>query len=58
MKIVIRSLVIALAVTGAIATTAANGSTAKTTAIAGKTSAMPIPSCPPDGKTSCGLGTW
>jgi hypothetical protein len=58
MKIVIRSLVIALAVTGAIATTSANGSTAKTTAIAAKTSAMPVPSCPPNDPNACGITNW
>jgi hypothetical protein len=58
MKIVIRSLVIALAVTGAIATTSANGTTAKTTAIAGKTSAMPVPSCPPNDPNACGITGW
>jgi hypothetical protein len=56
MKVIVRSLVIALAVTGAIATTAANGSTAKTTAIAAKTSAMPIPNCPPGDPNGCGIG--
>jgi hypothetical protein len=57
MKVIVRSLVIALAVTGAIATTAANGSTSKTTAIAAKTSAMPVPTCPP-GNTTCGMDGW
>jgi hypothetical protein len=58
MKLIVRSLVIALAVTGAIATTAANGSTAKTTAIAAKTSAMPVPTCPPNSGTDCGMDGW
>jgi hypothetical protein len=58
MKMIIRSLVIALAVTGAIATTSANGSTAKTTAIASKTSAMPVPSCPPSDPNGCGITGW
>jgi hypothetical protein len=57
MKIIIRSLVIALAISGAIATTAANGSTAKTGAIASKTSAMPVPTCAPN-TGACGIGSW
>ncbi len=52
MKLFVRSLVIALAVTGAIATSYANASSSKTTISAPvnihKTSAMPIPSCPPE----------
>jgi len=57
MKIIVRSLVIALAVTGAIATSYANASSSKTTATApasfSKTSAMPIPPCPPSEPGSC-----
>ena len=58
MKIIVRSLVIALAVTGAIATTAANGSTAKATVSAAKSSAMPVPRCPPNDPTGCGIDQW
>jgi hypothetical protein len=59
MKLIIRSLVVALAVSGAIATTSANGSTAKTSAVAGKTSAMPVPRCPPSDPNGCGIGnSW
>jgi hypothetical protein len=57
MKIIVRSLVIALAVTGAIATSYANASSSKTTATApvslSKTSAMPVPGCPPSDPGSC-----
>jgi len=52
MKLIVRSLVVALAVTGAIAS-----SYAKAPSAHAKTSAMPIPSCAP-GTGSCGLGTW
>jgi hypothetical protein len=57
MKIIVRSLVIALAVTGAIATSYAKAPSASSKVTIAKTSAMPIPSCPPDGG-SCGLGQW
>jgi len=57
MKIIVRSLVIALAVTGAIATSYANAASSKTTVTAPvnihKTSAMPIPGCPPSDPGSC-----
>jgi len=56
MKIIIRSLVLALAVTGAIATTFANASSTKTTASISKTSAYPVPTCPLDDPTGCGIG--
>jgi hypothetical protein len=56
MKTIIRCLVIALAVTGAIATTYASGSTATSTFGAHKTSAMPVPRCPPDDPDGCGIG--
>jgi len=58
MKIIIRTFVIALAVTGAIATTTVNGSTAKATAVAAKSSAMPVPYCPPNSPNGCGIGQW
>jgi hypothetical protein len=56
MKIIVRTLVIALAVTGAIATTCANAAPAKTTVSVSKTSAIPIPACPPDDPNGCGIG--
>jgi hypothetical protein len=58
MKLIVRLFVIALAVTGAIATTSANGSTAKTTVVASKTSAMPVPTCPYNSPNGCGIDGW
>ena len=55
MKIIVRSLVIALAVTGAIATTCANASPAKAAVSISKTSAVPVPTCPPDDPNGCGI---
>jgi hypothetical protein len=54
MKVIVRSLVIALAVTGAVATSFTNTASAKATVTA-KTSAMPIPSCPPGDPNGCGI---
>lgn len=56
MKIIVRSFVIALAVTGAIASSYAKPASAKVTIA--KTSAMPVPTCPPGDPNGCGLGTW
>lgn len=56
MKIFVRSLVIALALTGAIATTYAKAPSATAKVSVSKTSAIPIPSCPPDDPNGCGIG--
>ena len=58
MKVIVRSLVIALAVTGAVASTFVSATPAKATITASKTSAMPMPTCPPDSPTGCGIGRW
>jgi hypothetical protein len=55
MKIIVRCLVIALAVTGAIATTCAKAAPAKATVTISKTSAMPQPTCDPNDPGDCGL---
>jgi hypothetical protein len=55
MKIIVRSLVIALAVSGAIATSYAK--TSATPVKVSKTSAMPVPACAP-GTSTCGMGNW
>ena len=55
MKTIVRSLVVALALTGAIATSYASGSSAKATVKVAKTSAMPVPSCPPGDPDGCGI---
>lgn len=55
MKTIVRCLVIALAVTGAIATTCAKAAPAKATVTISKTSAMPQPTCDPNDPGDCGL---
>jgi hypothetical protein len=57
MNVIIRSLVIALAVTGAIATTYSSAAPAKAT-VSAKTSAMPVPTCPPGDPDGCGIANW
>jgi len=56
MKIVVRTLVVALAITGAIASTHANASSASAIASSTKMSGYPIPSCPLDDPDGCGIG--
>ena len=55
MKIIVRSLVIALALTGAIATSFAKAAPAKATVSVAKTSAVPIPNCDPRDPGDCGM---
>jgi hypothetical protein len=55
MKHLVRAIVIALTLTGAFATTYATSSTASTKASAVKTSAFPVPLCPPGDPDACGL---
>lgn len=56
MKVIVRSLVIALAVTGAVATTFTNAAPAKASVRATKTSAMPVPRCNPGDPNGCNIG--
>ncbi|MBS1822178.1 MAG: hypothetical protein JST61_09420 [Acidobacteria bacterium] len=56
MKHIVRATVIALALTGAVASThATSASSSKATVTAAKTSAMPIPMCAPDDPNACGM---
>jgi hypothetical protein len=55
MKIIVRSLVIALALTGAIATSFAKAAPAKATVSVSKTSAVPVPRCEPGDPNGCGI---
>lgn len=56
MKIIVRSFVVALALTGAIASSYAKAPSAAVKVA--KTSAMPAPLCPPSDPNGCGFGTW
>jgi hypothetical protein len=59
MKIIVRSFVVALALTGAIATTAtSSNASAKATVASAKTSAMPAPRCPLNTPDGCGIDQW
>ncbi len=57
MKIIVRAFVVVLALTGAIASTQTSSASARTIASSSTQSRlMPVPTCPPDGTTDCGIG--
>jgi len=57
MKILVRAFVVVLALTGAVASTHTSAVSARTIAATSMTSSfMPVPLCPPDGTTDCGIG--
>jgi hypothetical protein len=56
MKNIIRTFVFSLVVTGAVASAHLSASTQPV--MHAKVSAMPVPSCPPDGSTSCGICSY
>ena len=58
MKTIVRSIVVVLALTGAVATTVTPAASAKTTVAATKTSAMPQPRCPLNSPDGCGFNNW
>jgi hypothetical protein len=58
MKIVIRAFVLALTLTGIAATSQiSSASTKANVAVPAKTSALPVPMCPPNDPNACGLGS-
>lgn len=54
MKTLARAFALALVVTGAAASTH-TPSTYTTATLSPRAGALPIPTCPPDGTTSCGI---
>jgi hypothetical protein len=55
MKYIVRAFVVALALTGAIASTQIASASAQTKVTVSKTSAIPVPMCPPDDPDACGI---
>ena len=55
MKTIIRAFVVVLVLTGAAASTQIASASSQTKVVVAKTSAMPIPMCPPDDPHSCGM---
>lgn len=56
MKNIVRAFVVALVLTSAAASTH-KASAASQSALSGKLSALPVPSCAPDDPNACGLGS-
>ena len=55
MKYIVRAVVVALVLTGALATTQTSSASAKTKVTVAKVSMLPIPTCPPDDPNACGM---
>jgi hypothetical protein len=55
MKLAIRTLVVVLALSGAIATTQTSSASTQNKVTAARTSMLPIPTCPPDDPNACGM---
>ena len=55
MKYIVRAFVVVLALTGAAASTQIASASAQTKVTASKTSAIPVPMCPPDDPNACGI---
>ena len=53
MKNILRAFALSLVVTGAVAS--AHMTTSPEQTLTARSSVMPIPMCPPDGTTSCGI---
>ncbi len=55
MKHIIRAFVLALVLTGAVATTHTSSASAQNKVDVARVSMLPIPSCPPDDPNACGM---
>jgi hypothetical protein len=55
MKHIVRAFVVALVLTGAVATTQASNASTKNKVVAARTSLLPIPVCAPNDPNACGM---
>jgi hypothetical protein len=55
MKLAIRSLVVVVALTGAVATTQTSSASTQNKVTTARTSMLPVPMCPPDDPNVCGM---
>jgi hypothetical protein len=55
MKHLVRAFVVALVLTGAVATTQTSSASAQNKVTVAKVSMLPIPSCAPDDPNACGI---
>ncbi len=56
MKLIIRTFVAILVLTGAVATTQTSSASTQNKVTAARTGMLPIPSCAPDDPNACGMG--
>ncbi len=56
MKLIVRTFVVVLALTGAAATALTPAASSQHKVITGRTSFMPIAVCPPNDPNACGMG--
>ena len=56
MKHIVRAFVVALVLTGAVATTQTSSASTQNKLTAAKVSVLPVPTCPPDDPNACGMG--
>ncbi|WP_433967549.1 hypothetical protein [Tunturiibacter gelidiferens] len=57
MKIVVRTFVAILALTGAVATTQTSPASTQNKVTVARVSMLPVPICAPDDPHACGMGT-
>jgi hypothetical protein len=55
MTLTIRAFVLALVVTGAVATTVTSSASAQNKVVATRVSLLPVPTCAPDDPNACGI---
>ena len=55
MKLIVRAVVVALVLTGAVASTQASSTSNQSKLTIAKNSALPTPMCAPDDPNACGL---
>jgi hypothetical protein len=56
MKLIVRTLVVVLALTGAAATTQTSSASTQNKVTVARTSMLPVPVCAPDDPNACGMG--
>lgn len=55
MKHIVRAFVVALVLTGAVASTQTSSASTKGKVSVAKVSMLPVPTCPPDDPNACGM---
>ena len=55
MKHIVRAAVVALVLTGAVASTQTSSASTKDKVSVAKVSMLPVPTCPPDDPNACGM---